>query len=179
MNKFFLVAISIIAALFLTACETNQERYQELIKKSAKDTSYYPYFAKNQYEFLHKQNSIGIIPGSVIIPSHEVGTLEYQMNASSWWGSWPNDVVFTNYFFAEQAKRKLGCGPLKQGTIFTIPTGIYTYKQQKISVANPLTWQLTTDICTMCLTQSYLPIHYYKSDSIYWVAPYSQNRINP
>src|SRR3990167_7626480 len=110
MRNFFLL-IS-LTSMLLAGCETNQEKYVALLKKPAKNTSYYPYLSKEQYDFFHKQNIITIIPGGMTIPSHEVGTLEYQLNAENWWGSWPNEVKFANYFLAEQAKRILGCCPL-------------------------------------------------------------------
>jgi hypothetical protein len=175
-NFFLLMSFT---SLLLVGCKTNCERYHELLKKPAKNTSYYPYLSQEQYDFFHKQNIISIIPGGIIMPSHEVGTLEYQLNAENWWGSWPNEVKFTNYFLAEQGKRILGCGPLKMGAEFNVPAGIYTYKQKKISLASALTWKLTANIETMCLTKSYLPLEYYSHDSIYWMVSHSQNRIDP
>ena len=179
---FFYIIALFILILGLSSCNSNyyyEQQYPALIKKPAPNTSYYPYLSLDQYIYFHRQNFIGLIPGTILIPSHEKNALEYLLNANSWWGSWPSDILFMNFFIAEKAKQILGCGPLKEGTTITIPHGIYTYKQKKVSLAIDLSWRLATDLPTMCLTKSYLEKKFYENDSMYWSLPYSQNRIFP
>ena len=155
---FFLLA----SCLLLTSCK------KEIALPSDKNISYYPYLAQSDYILLHRTNQIGVIPNTIAIPPHEIGTLEYELNANNWWGGWPNEGAYLNAFIAEKAKKDIGCGPFKEDTLFTLKAGIYTYRHEKISVAAPITWQLRTDVESICRTATRLPTKYYTYDSLYW-----------
>lgn len=161
-------------SVLLMSCIANNES-----TKLLPNTSYYPYLAEDQYQYFHRQNQISIMPATLAIPSHEIGTLEYELNAESWWGTWPTEGIFFNHFIAQHAKDVLGCGPLPEGTTFVLEPGIYTFKKQKLSISVPMTWQLFTNLDSICRTKIALPGEYYEEDSIYWKLPYSKNRVFP
>lgn len=170
-DKFFVPLFLIIISSLLVSCA----QHKPYTTKT--DTSYYPFLAEDQYEFFHRQNQISTVPATLAVPPHEIGTLEYDLNAESWWGSWPDEGLYLNHFIAQHAKDILGCGPLPEGTRFTLEPGIYTYKKQKISVSTAMTWELITNLRSICLTKILLPSSYYENDSLYWKLPYSQNKI--
>lgn len=159
---FSLLLFLLASCLLLTGCK------KELSLPSDKNISYYPYLAESDYILLHRKNQIGVIPDTIAIPPHEIGTLEYELNSNNWWGGWPAEGAYLNAFIAEKIKTNMGCGPFKEGMLFTLKPGIYVYRENKISVAAPIIWQLKTNVESICRTATRLSTKYYIYDSLYW-----------
>ncbi|MCD6048441.1 MAG: hypothetical protein K0S08_2088 [Gammaproteobacteria bacterium] len=178
-KKLLRTMLVIVAVLWLMACTDLQaQKVMNAVSNSKKPTiPYYPYFSTKQLRVLNDQNIIGILPGEVKYLKNHSPQLNYDLNAASWWSVWPYEVQYINNLFAQEAKEKLGCGPLKAGKKFTLPIGIYSYKGYKMSLSEPLTWTLEQDIASICSTPMQLPNESFQQESLYWNSAYSENRI--
>ncbi len=175
LKKIFLLFCVVV----MSACTDQQAKEMMKSWQDNPKLSYYPYLKVDQYRFLNQQNIIGLLPGEIILPEHSAQVITADLNANSWWGLWPYEISFSNYFLAEQAKRTLGCGPLKAGTQFTVKPGVYTLMRRKISISHSLSWTLKQDIPSMCETKTKLPLEYFDHESQYWDMPFKENRIYP
>jgi hypothetical protein len=167
-------------ALWLVACTDLQaQKMMNAIHGEPKKPtiSYYPYFSTKQLKVLNDQNIIGVLPGEVKYPKNHGSELNYDLNAASWWAIWPHEIQYVNLIIAQEAKERLGCGPLKAGKKFTLPIGIYSYKGYKMSISESTTWTLEQNIASMCSTPVRLSVEYFQQESLYWDSVYSQNRI--